>query len=586
MKTILQTRCAYCGKIAREKSRFSISPSSAWVSLECGHTITQSLIVVKDDIDIESSDGRTLFDFQKKTVKFIEAANCNGMILHEQGLGKTVIAAAVIARSVSLQPALVICPAGLRLQWFHELYRWSGIAAQVITSSKEMPYLDDFPVVIVSIDTLRLLRPDVKTVSDEQIAIHEALGHKKPLKAKQIRWTDEICAKFKLIIVDESQKIKNPGSSRTQALRLIAGAAQRLAVAESKTDDGKASPLRVAMTGEKTKIICMSGTNIEKHAGEYFVTLNLVRPELFSSQSMFQIQHCQINSLTGKIMGLRHPDYFKELTRDFIIRYKREEVLPDLPKVFRQFRLAEMPEDETKAYIKLVKEFQEKMDEAEEQGLHVSPTDILGYLTRMRHITGVAKVNAALEFVEEFLLESERKLVIFRHHKQADAILLAMLENLCKYGTARPEPGAKVLNLYNPPLRLGADMTLEQRHEMIEQFKRPENRIAVMSTQAGGVGLNLQFVSDCLIMERQWNPAQEEQAEGRFPRPGSTADKINAHYLIAAGTIDDFLTTIVEEKRRNVAQTLDGQDIIWDEKSLVGELTKVLQTKGLKKWKL
>jgi len=453
----------------------------------------------------------------------------------------------LLRRNPQLLPALIVVKSGLRAQWFAEIYRWTGMLAQVITRSTDKPDFDLFDVIIVSVDTLRLVRPDVKPENPYEDAMAERFGKEKK-KPKKIIWTDEICAKFKHICVDESQAIKNPGSSRTQAVRKIAS---------------------LANDGQKARVICMSGTNIEKHAGEYFVTLNLVRPELFSNQSVFQMQHCEINPETGKIGGLKRPERFRELTKDFIIRYKREQVLPDLPKVFRQFRLAEMPEDEVKAYCKIVKEFMDLMEDPE---VNLSQSDILGYLTRMRHITGIAKVEAAVEFAEEFLLESERKLVIFLHHKQAGAILQAKLEGIMKEGA------------FNPPLYLNADLDLDQRTKVVEEFRKPENRILIASTLAGGVGLNLQFCSDCLIMERQWNPSAEEQAEGRFPRPGSTADKINAHYLIAAGTIDDFLTDIVEVKRRNVSQTLDGEEIAWDETSLIGEMVKVLQAKCLRKW--
>jgi len=546
-KTILQTKCEFCGKLAVEQSRETFD-NEIWVSLECGHTLIHAALA-PDKIDIVSSDGRSLFPFQKETITFMEDADCNGMVLHEQGLGKTVIACALLKRNKDLLPALIVVKSGLRSQWFAELIRWAGMGAQVITSSKEIPYFDYFDVVIVSVDTLRLLRPDVKVVSDWDVMKAEMSGRKAPKKDRPIIWTDDICARFKCIIVDESQKIKNPGASRTQALRKIVSSANN---------------------GSKARVICMSGTNIEKHAGEFFVTLNLTRPELFPHQSTFQVQHCEINPMSGKIMGLRNPTRFKELTKDFIIRYKREDVLPDLPKVFRQFRLAEIEGGELDAYIKIVQEFQEAM-EAETPML---PTDILGYLSKMRHITGIAKVNAALEFIEEFLLESERKLVVFLHHQMAGTILMKKLDQLCKDGA------------FAPPLQLHSALNMEQRVAMVEEFKEPKNRLMVASTMVAGEGLNLQFCSDCLIMERQWNPSAEEQAEGRFPRPGSTADKINAHYLIAAGTIDDFLTDIVESKRRNMSQTLDGVEIQWDEGSLIMELVKVLQTKGLKKWKI
>jgi SNF2 family DNA or RNA helicase len=547
-KTILTEKCPFCGKLAAEKDRITLG-SEIWIELACGHTLIKDALKTDESIRIVSSDGRELFPFQIETVKFAEAADCNCLILHEMGLGKTVIECALLARNPDLLPALIVVKSGLRAQWFMEIFRWTGMAAQVITSSRELPHFDIFKVVIVSIDTLRLLRPDVKVVSDWDVAMAEASG-KKISKQRPVIWTDEICAQFKHICVDESQKIKNPGSSRTQALRKIAAAANN---------------------GSKARVTCMSGTNIEKHAGEYFVTLNLTRPELFPSQSTYQIQHCEVNIETGKLGGLKNPERFRELTKDFIIRYKRDDVLPDLPKIFRQFRLAELEGGELDAYIKVVKEFMEAMEDPERPML---PTDILGFLSKMRHITGIAKVDAAVDFAEEFLLETERKLVIFLHHKMAAAILEKKLGERMKEGA------------FNPPLSLHSQLDLNQRMAVIEEFRKPENRIMLASTLASGEGLNLQFCSDCLIMERQWNPSYEEQAEARFPRPGSTADRVNATYLIAAGTIDDFLTDIVETKRRNVAQTLDGKEIEWDEKSLVGELAKVLQTKGLAKWRL
>lgn len=544
----LKSKCPYCGKIVQEESRFTEEGNIA-INLACGHTIYKEQIQAQE-VEIVSSDGRTPFPYQWETAKFIEDADCNGLILHEQGLGKTVIECMLLKRNKDLLPALIVVKSGLRLQWMAEIIRWTGIMPQVITSSQDKPLFEIFPIVLVSVDTLRLLRPDIKNGIDEYE--YDEDGKLQKAEVRKPIWGDDIIGKFKHICVDESQKIKNPGSSRTQALRLFA---------------------QKANNGKKARVVCMSGTNIEKHAGEFFVTLNLVRPELFPQESTYKLYHCDVAPDTGKIGGLRDPENFKSLTKDFIIRYKRAEVLPDLPKVFRQFRLAEMEGGLLKEYMDVVKEFQEYMEAVDKIK---NPTDILGYLARMRHITGVAKVNAAADFIEEFLLEREdnAKLVVFLHHKRAAALLVKKLTEVMEEGA------------YAPPLMLSADLNITQRHQMVEDFKKPENRIMIASTLAAGEGLNLQFCSDCLIMERQWNPSQEEQAEGRFPRPGSTADKVNAVYLIAAGTIDDFLTQLVEEKRRNVKATLDFQEVTWDERNLIMELAKVIQQKGLQRWKL
>jgi SWI/SNF-related matrix-associated actin-dependent regulator of chromatin subfamily A-like protein 1 len=554
MKTVLQSKCVWCKKISREDvsvPRFTEDGQIA-ITLECGHIVYQEAMAAADEnVEIVSSDGRSPFPYQWETVRFIEAADCNGLILHEQGLGKTIIECMLLKRNKDLLPALIVAPSGLRLQWMAEVLRWTGIMPQVITSSQDKPIFEIFPIVIVSVDTLRLLRPDISGDDDEN-GLQWVDGKLETKKKKKPLWDDALVGRFKHICVDESQKIKNSGSSRTQALRKFAA---------------------LANNGKKARVTCMSGTNIEKHAGEFFVTLNLVRPELFPQESVYKLHHCEVQPETGKIGGLKDPTRFKDLTKDFIIRYKRAEVLPDLPKVFRQFRLAEMEGGALQEYIKVVKDFQDYMEDVEKVK---NATDILGYLAKMRHITGVAKVNAAAEFIEEFLLENDddRKLVVFLHHKRAGAFLMDKLTKLCKDGA------------FAPPLYLNADLDIQQRMALIEDFKKPGNRIMLASTLAAGVGLNLQFCSDCLIMERQWNPSQEEQAEGRFPRPGATMDKVNAVYLIAAGTIDDFLTQLVEEKRRNVKNTLDFEEVTWDERGLIMELARVIANKGLQRWKL
>jgi SNF2 family DNA or RNA helicase len=547
----LAERCPFCGKIAKEIGRDTFG-TQVFILLECSHTIIRE-IVKSEEIEMVSSDGRRPFPFQLESVKFLEEAECNGMILHEQGLGKTIIECLLLTRNPRLLPTLLVVKSGLRAQWFAEIFRWTGRASQVITSSRELPLFEYFDIIIVSLDTLRLLRPDCKPLSEMDKERLRAQGKRIPNQTPI--WTDEICSHFKHICVDESHKIKNPNSSRTEALRLI---------------------VKAANGGVKPPIVMLSGTNIEKHAGEFFVTLNMTRPEMFYNIAQYHQQWCEMKD--GRIAGIKNPERWKEYTSHFILRYTRAQVMPELPKVMRQFRLCEIEGDELKAYIKVVKEFQKAEEDPE---VNLSQSDILGYMSKMRHITGIAKVNAALEFIEEFLLEAEgRKLVIFLHHKLAGAILMEKLTQLCKDGG------------YAAPLYLSGELNaLTQRPQMVEEFKKPGNRLMVASTLASAEGLNMQFVTDCLFMERQWNPSTEEQAEGRFPRPRPEdpwpADaKINAHYLIAAGTIDDFFTELVEFKRRNVKQTLDGEEMVWDEKNLLVELRNQLLSKGLKKWSL
>jgi hypothetical protein len=56
--------------------------------------------------------------------------------------------------------------------------------------------------------------------------------------------------------------------------------------------------------------------------------------------------------------------------------------------------------------------------------------------------------------------------------------------------------------------------------------------------------------------------------------------------MIASGTIDDYFTQIVEQKRASNAAILDGKEIEWNESSLMKELALVLSTKGREKWRI
>jgi len=121
---------------------------------------------------------------------------------------------------------------------------------------------------------------------------------------------------------------------------------------------------------------------------------------------------------------------------------------------------------------------------------------------------------------------------------------------------------------------------------MVTNFRENDrSRIMIASTLAAGEGLNLQFCADAVMLERQWNPANEEQAEGRFHRFGQL-HPVTVTYMIASETIDEYFTELVEQKRAIVGSTLDNKDIQWDQNSLMTELAQILVTKGKKSWKL
>ena len=515
--------CPTCNKVAEVKGEMKVGNLTIKTYL-CGHTVTELGVsaVADDTLDITSLDGKKPFPFQLEGGRFAEASNIRCLIADEMGLGKTVQAMILEVAHPEVRPFIAFVKSKLVGQWQKEAVRWGDFVIQAVDSTRTQ-LLPGFDGYIISLDSAWRM-PHLEDNMDK--------------------------CKVKSIIVDECQLIKNDGAKRTKAIQSAC----------KKVDH----------------IIALSGTPIKNSASEYFPILNILRPDKFPNKNQFLYGWCDSynNGYGTKTGGLKNPQKFQEFTKDFIIRRERKQVLPDLPDIFRQFTFSELGSVVEDAYAALQKEFEDAYDEG--GGSLSDGGNLLGFMAKMRHLTGLAKVIPVCEFVEDFITTTDRKIAIFCHHNDvADSVKYKLAQLAAAWTTEWGE----VLQL-----KAGEDPT-----ETLDKWRSTlpgAPRVCILSTLAHGEGLNLQFCADCIIMERQWNPANEEQAEARFPRPGQLADKINAIYPTAIGTIDEFLAELVERKRAIFASTMKGEKIQWDQSSLMKELADVLREKGGKKWQL
>lgn len=328
-------------------------------------------------------------------------------------------------------------------------------------------------------------------------------------------------------------------------------------------------------------IVALSGTPIKNHAGEYFPVLNILHPEIFHSQAAFERDYLDTyqSGWSYKVGGINRYrlDEFKRLTDSWIIRYTRDEVLPDLPKIFRKNFFVELGEEVEAAYKKAYLDFKDEYLNGSENGNKFKDSsNLLAKLNRLRHITGVAKILPVSEFTREFLESSDRKLVLFVHHKDVGTGLYNHIYRITQ--------DMKI----DSPLQLTSDIAGADSGRIIDEaFKLdPNKRIMIASTLSAGEGKNWQMCQDAIIVERQWNPANEEQAEGRFPRPGSIAESISITYALALGTPDEYLAEIVERKREICKKTMGNEAVEWNQTETLKELSELLISKGGKRWSL
>jgi len=517
--TIIRKACPYCKKIAIFASSEILGAEKA-ITLQCGHTYVEGIIQSDNTWRTKALSGKEPFPYQYDTLDFIEGSNFRTGIFHEQGVGKTICSLLPIVKH-NLFPFVVVCKSSLKAQWWKEILDWTSQPAQIISASSDKPFPELFKAFVISYDLLRNRNPF------ENIPI-------------------------KLVILDECQQIKNSQAKRTQGIRKL-----------------------ISNVGH---VFGLSGTPIKNHAGEYFPILNILHPEIFPSQAQYERDFCNTYS-SGygyKIGGLSRfgESRFKDITKDWIIRYDRDKVLPDLPKIFRKNFFTELGDEVAQAYKKAYIDFQEAYLEG--TGDFGESSNLLAKLNRMRHLTGIAKILPVSEFVQEFLEDNERKITLFVHHKDVGLGLYNHISKICSN-----------LNIQAPLQLTSENAGSDVGARIDEEWKTdPRKRVMIASTLSAGEGKNWQMCSDAIIVERQWNPANEEQAEGRFPRPGATAESISITYALALGTPDEYLAEVVERKREICKRTMGNEAIAWDQSSVIKEMADLLFSKGGKRWNL
>lgn len=540
----LTQKCPKCDKVAQEESRAQFPNGQIWLKLKCGHLVKKESIKGANIENWTSQSGKVIYPYQAEGINFIAKANGRALIADEPGLGKTAQALGFLKHYEDISvPAIYVCKGTLKMQAMKEDIDWCGLdfIPCTIDSSKSF-ILDGMKLYIVSMDLLGAVKTD---------------------------WIRK--QGIKTVIVDEVQHFKNDQAKRTQELRRI--------------------------VQEVDFFIALSGTPWKNRASEYYPVLNMLDPVMFPTRESFQNRWVEYyeDKRTGKWRegGIRNIPEFRKKTESFIIRRMRDDVLPDLPKINRQIRYVELEKFYGDNYEKAEGIVAERIKQIIIDDRPMS--EIMGELMRLKHITGLAKIEAQVADAIELLEGTEpwEKVTIFHHHRDVGD----EVEKQLNYWLNE--------NGYDTCLRLEGGVDSYKRHEIIETFKRePNKRVLIASTLASGEGLNIQFCTNAFLMERQWNPQNEEQAEFRFSRPLSWNDtpeylrehlfnsdgiprktSIRIPYLVCEGTIDTMLTEIIERKRHNYKKSMNDRDmnLQWDENEIINELAQMIMKRRLKK---
>ncbi len=559
--TRLQDKCPECGKPAIEKFAIETIDKDGnqvkLITLDCFHIIKR-VIPRGTPFETMVSNGwkpevksckhewnkkdcikcgeSRLLPFQIVGAKACESglSTQKGFgIFDDMGLGKTVQALAMLRfHSDKYCPTLIVTKSAIKFQWFKEIVRWLGpdYMSQVISTSKDYVY-SGLKTYVIPYDLLRRFPTD---------------------KLKAVG--------FKCIILDECQQIKNPDSTRTKSVRLLVGA------------------------DSNCKVIPLSGTPWKNRGGEFFPVLNMIDPMKFYSYQDYLTHWVDYyyHGSARKMGGIKNPTRFREHVKEILIRREYEEVMEEFPDINRMKLNVQLDDLQQNTYDDSESQFAQWYNQFVIGGEEdkVSSIEILAQMSRMRHITGLSKIPATISFIEDFVEETDKKLVVFVHHKDVGELLVQAITD-----TSKSNPDHEVAQLLKDEgvkvFKFTAEFNDVEKYAIAEEFNKTPRAVMIASTLACGEGVNLQTCADCVLHERQWNPQNEDQAApGRFRRIGQTAKAINITCPEAEGTIDEHLNSIVERKRRQFHEAMNkGEAPVWNEGDMAKELAEMIVAK-------
>lgn len=404
------------------------------------------------------------FSYQLDGIAFLYPRH-EAVLADEMGLGKTmqaITALRLLVHQHQVRRVLLICPKPLVTNWQREFAQWAP----------------ELPVSAVEGGPVRRQWQWREGTDVVTIANYETV----------VRDRSEVCDEanlYDLVLLDESQRIKNVASTTNEVVRSI----------------------------RRSRSWALTGTPIENGIEDLAGIFEFVAP--------------------GKVDAKMKPRAIGRAISDYVLRRTKDAVLSDLPpKLFRD------------ADVELTPEQAESYRMAEEEGVFhlremkqaLTIGHVFELVLRLKQIcnfdptTGASSKMERLEADLEECAASGRKAIVFSQWVQT---IEEMRTRLARFN----------------PEEYHGQVPSRRRDAAIERFRDDPNCHAIlMSYGAGSVGLNLQFASYVFLFDRWWNPAVEDQAINRAHRIG-VKRAVTITRFLAVNTIEQRINEILERKR-------------------------------------
>ena len=466
---------------------------------------------------------RTLRKYQEEGVTFVEKAGGKALIGDDMGLGKTVQALAYFFRHREQWPALVICPATLKINWEREAIAAIPNIKTHIIEGKNFSYpLPKADLYIINYDIMTNKREKKKVFTNNGWV-------NKRIAIEKTGWMDHLPA-FKMVILDECQKIANYSADRSKDI------------------------LKFIKRIKPQSILPLSGTPITSRPIQFYNTLSLIANRRLPPYKTFGITYCEgkHNGFGWDFSGSSNEDKLHDLLTGVMIRRLKKDVLTELPDKTHMVIPFTMKAKDRKDYDKAERDILAWLKSIDtDKFTRAEKAKALAEFSVLKELARVGKFNLIVEWIKEQLEDTNEKFIIFGiRHDTIDKLCIELKNYM--------------------PVKLDGRDSMTKRQEAVDTFQNDAKcRVFIGQIKAAGEGITLTAATNVIFSEIDWTPAAHNQAEDRAHRIGQK-NAVTVYYLLAQDTIEERIAHILDAKRKTLTQVLDGKDI--EDSALISEL--------------
>ena len=310
---------------------------------------------------------------------------------------------------------------------------------------------------------------------------------------------------FGTVVYDEAHAVKNPSSQRARA----------------------------ASTLDAGFVLALSGTPVENRVADLWALFRVAVPGLLGTVGRFRerfVLPIEARGDTSRRATLA------QLVAPFILRRTKRGVAKDLPERTEVLRRVVLSDDERRLYDRTRRSSLARLAGGGPR------LQILEELLRLRKLACHPRLFDPDSDVPSSKLRAIRRLVSdVRESGQRMLLFSTFTSHLALIREALEADGV--------PLRyLDGSMSPAQRVAEVDAFQSGQGDVFLISTKAGGVGLNLTSATVVAHVDPWWNPTSEDQATDRAHRIGQT-DPVTVVRFVAAGTIEEQIVALHATKR-------------------------------------